>query len=511
MESQLEGSSNHSLPTTSALDHQYGTFVCGDHLFALPVAKVMEVIRFEQKLVKIPQTPDFVLGVFDFRGQGVPLIDIQKMMFDTPSEVDSKGKVVLFTVDGKVLGLYIDRVRDILNTKSTTLSKIQFRQKTGRENLVKNLIHQGNDAAPIYEIAPDLALEIDGLPLIESLYKSQNGTKAVDSLKYISFQVSDVWMAIPLEHVQEITPNQNLIQSDLSLDFAVGLITLRNQPIPVMDLATYLGHNQSRDEASRGPGKVLITPLQRGRLGLLADRLGELQTVPKDDIKPVPRFGNKGQAHLFSGVIFENDKSVLLLRPEVLAKDEDILSMLVETQSSENSNVQGLSDQAATLKDKAHRGTYLKMFFGETVLVSTEDIQELVPYDQSAITTPLGKMKHFEGLLELRGQSIPIYNVESYFGLESDQSSKARVMIVNNNGTRLGMVVRHVDDLVKVSNSDRAGRDSVFLNQVHKKFRDRIQGFVHIEAKNDSSQVGRAMMIYDVKGLLGDMSTTKAG
>ena len=82
MESQLEGSSSHSLPTTSALDHQYGTFVCGDHLFALPVAKVMEVIRFEQKLVKIPQTPDFVLGVFDFRGQGVPLIDIQKMMFD---------------------------------------------------------------------------------------------------------------------------------------------------------------------------------------------------------------------------------------------------------------------------------------------------------------------------------------------------------------------------------------------------------------------------------------------
>jgi purine-binding chemotaxis protein CheW len=55
---------------------QYLTFKLEDEVFALDIAKVREVLDFTL-IAKVPQTPDFMLGVINLRGTVVPVVDMR--------------------------------------------------------------------------------------------------------------------------------------------------------------------------------------------------------------------------------------------------------------------------------------------------------------------------------------------------------------------------------------------------------------------------------------------------
>lgn len=55
---------------------QYLSFNLGDELFALEISKVREVLEYTS-VTKVPQTPDFMLGVINLRGGVVPVVDLK--------------------------------------------------------------------------------------------------------------------------------------------------------------------------------------------------------------------------------------------------------------------------------------------------------------------------------------------------------------------------------------------------------------------------------------------------
>ncbi len=55
---------------------QYVTFSLGDEVFAVPVTLVREILDFRPAF-KIPNGPEYLLGLTDVRGQGVPTIDLR--------------------------------------------------------------------------------------------------------------------------------------------------------------------------------------------------------------------------------------------------------------------------------------------------------------------------------------------------------------------------------------------------------------------------------------------------
>ena len=48
--------------------HQYLTFHSGTELFAMPVARVREIIEFGN-MTPVPMMPDFIRGVINIRGR----------------------------------------------------------------------------------------------------------------------------------------------------------------------------------------------------------------------------------------------------------------------------------------------------------------------------------------------------------------------------------------------------------------------------------------------------------
>ena len=50
-------------------------FRLGDDEFGLPIGVVDEVTRMPSQITKVPNTPAFLEGVFNLRGQVVPVVD----------------------------------------------------------------------------------------------------------------------------------------------------------------------------------------------------------------------------------------------------------------------------------------------------------------------------------------------------------------------------------------------------------------------------------------------------
>ncbi|MVA21514.1 chemotaxis protein CheW [Agrobacterium vitis] len=57
-------------------ESQFVTFSLGEEVFAVPVTVVREILDHEDPF-KIPHGPDYLLGLRDVRGQGVPVIDLR--------------------------------------------------------------------------------------------------------------------------------------------------------------------------------------------------------------------------------------------------------------------------------------------------------------------------------------------------------------------------------------------------------------------------------------------------
>ncbi len=98
--------------------NQYLTFKLEDEVFALDIGKVREVLDFTS-VAKVPQTPDFMLGVINLRGTVVPVVDMRLKfaMTRTETTVNTCIIIVEIEIDGEntVLGALVDSVQEVMD------------------------------------------------------------------------------------------------------------------------------------------------------------------------------------------------------------------------------------------------------------------------------------------------------------------------------------------------------------------------------------------------------------
>ncbi|MCM2264108.1 MAG: chemotaxis protein CheW [Desulfuromonadales bacterium] len=99
---------------------QYVTFCLGEELFGVEVTRAREILDLVP-VTKVPQTPDYLLGVINLRGQVVPVVDLRVKMGLPKAETtrDSCIIVIEVQVDGEVLtvGGLADSVREVLELR----------------------------------------------------------------------------------------------------------------------------------------------------------------------------------------------------------------------------------------------------------------------------------------------------------------------------------------------------------------------------------------------------------
>lgn len=106
---------------TQRSEIQLACFRVGDQLYSLDLLRIKEVIR-PLKLTPVPKAPVFIEGVINLRGVVLPVVDLRKR-FDQPvSQANSKTRIMICVLSGKIIGLIVDEVVEV---KSFTRNEIQ--------------------------------------------------------------------------------------------------------------------------------------------------------------------------------------------------------------------------------------------------------------------------------------------------------------------------------------------------------------------------------------------------
>lgn len=124
----------------------------------------------------------------------------------------------------------------------------------------------------------------------ETLFARQDEREAlntvddtVDSQKYLIFMAAHLKLGVVAEDVVEILNNQIITYLPMLPTFIRGIINMRGQMIPILDIRARLGL-EIREEDSL----VVVLNLGDVQLGILVDAVDQMLDIPKANILPMP-------------------------------------------------------------------------------------------------------------------------------------------------------------------------------------------------------------------------------
>lgn len=161
--------------------YQYVTFTLGEEGFAVDVAKAREILDFAQ-ITSVPQTPDFMLGVINLRGNVVPVVDL-RLKFGMPTlerTVDTCIIVMEIDVEGEttVVGAMVDAVREVLELDASQIEPPPRLGTKLKTEFIKGMGKVGDDFLIILDI--DRIFTSDEITVVQQVGDSDESLQAAE-------------------------------------------------------------------------------------------------------------------------------------------------------------------------------------------------------------------------------------------------------------------------------------------------------------------------------------------
>jgi len=94
--------------------NEFLTFKLGSEEYGIEILKVQE-IRGYDAVTHIANAPEFIKGVVNLRGIIVPIVDMRIKFNLGNVEYDEFTVVIILNVSGRVMGIVVDGVSDVMN------------------------------------------------------------------------------------------------------------------------------------------------------------------------------------------------------------------------------------------------------------------------------------------------------------------------------------------------------------------------------------------------------------
>lgn len=143
-----------------------------------------------------------------------------------------------------------------------------------------------------------------------NLVKSLPETKS-----YLEFNLGEMSYAVNLLKVREVIPVPEMTSIPKAPPHVCGLMNLRGQIIPVIDLRKKMGITPSKDKTQMG---VIIFDLDDRFAGVIVDRIQKVLNVNSESISPVPENESKDY---YLGIINVDGRLCIWLEPNKLLND----------------------------------------------------------------------------------------------------------------------------------------------------------------------------------------------
>jgi purine-binding chemotaxis protein CheW len=300
--------------------------------YGVDIGHVQEIIHLVD-IRRIPNAPPFLLGVINYRGRVISVLDLRRRLDMQAADVTSHSRIIVIESGPKLLGLLVDRVTQVLRVPAAAVGMLPEEIEPFR-GFVRG----------IAKLDARLVMVLDMDRLMTSEYFSAGegaehgasrpaageprhdadgpGTSNADGeeaeFHFVSFRLDREEYGIDIGGVQEIIRVGRVTPVPNAPHFVEGVISLRGRIIPVINLRKRLG---LADSPPTRNSRIIITESGAKVLGLLVDGVAQVIRFPASVVEEPPDDGEAARMYVW-GIAKVGSRLVMAMDLErVLAKE----------------------------------------------------------------------------------------------------------------------------------------------------------------------------------------------
>ncbi|MCY0878893.1 MAG: chemotaxis protein CheW [Firmicutes bacterium] len=443
----------------AAVFQQMVTFTVGAEAYAVDVSHVQEIIRVPQ-LMTVPLAPPSLVGLANLRGQVLPLLSLRQLLGRDSRGIDDTTRALVLNM-GQPMGFVVDHVLSVIEVHQEEMTPVDRMATQMRRDWVRGVIQRPDGEIQnilvldflqmIAQAFPSFAHRRDGgqqLPNDVPPGRPDEPVQAGNEVELVSFDVAGQEYAIQIDRVREIVQfPERVVQIPEAPAQLLGIVPLRRRLIPLINLRYTLGFSASFDPLR---ARVMVVSHQGETVGLVTDSVREVLRVDRCQIEPMPRLiAQRPELADIQGFCrLTGDRLV-----GVVDLDRFFKRLLLE---EVNAAVDGRhpvqDDEALTQGDNPDNEEQFVVFRvgQEEYGVPIAHVQEIVRLPDRLTRVPHAP-DYVEGVINLRGNVLPVLDFRRLLGLDTVVSSeRQRVMVFVIQGVRTGFIVDAVAEVLKL-------------------------------------------------------------
>lgn len=139
---------------------QYLTFAVGDEEFGVELTSVMEIKAWIAP-TRLPNAPEFLLGVVNLRGIILPVFDMKSRFGIGCTDTSANNKVIVFIkFESRTIGMVVDAVSDIVSVNDQEVRTAPKMQHDIKDEFISGLVGVKEKMIIVLDI-PKLFADID--------------------------------------------------------------------------------------------------------------------------------------------------------------------------------------------------------------------------------------------------------------------------------------------------------------------------------------------------------------
>ncbi len=373
--------------------------------YALPLPLVKEIICLPE-LVTIDNMPDHIVGVFNYHGHRVPVMNLDSALGHVSFRYQISDNVILFECDGSICGLIVDETRNLLDIQPEEM-ELESPQESQSDQLnpfiahvvrhedgVINVLHplplprdrnairqfiqniSGSDNEGKLSDAPNL---IRGMTLLEQSLLRERTTSLMESTEedlsaynqLVVIRIDQEYFGIDLGLIRECAELRRVVPIFGCPEFMVGVINVRGEVLPIVDIRAILNVPITECENFH---KAIVVQFENISVGIVVEEIIESVFLQSSDMVSGSLTGSVQEEGYIRGIAQFHDQKFL--------KVLDLQKLLVNGELSVDQTFsQVASDpQQAILEDSGESagdaGSELRAIFMRESKESLKDLRE---------------------------------------------------------------------------------------------------------------------------------------
>ncbi|WP_411676509.1 chemotaxis protein CheW [Caproicibacter sp.] len=148
----------------------------------------------------------------------------------------------------------------------------------------------------------------------------RDGEQTASENKYLTFWTDDELFGVPISDVVQIISMQGITPLPDFPDYAKGVINLRGNIIPVIDIRVRFGKPEAEYNENTC---IIVTSIEDSFMGFIVDAVDEVTDIDEDNISPAPKVSRDITNRYLTGIGQIGEKVVLLLdAAKILSENE---------------------------------------------------------------------------------------------------------------------------------------------------------------------------------------------